>query len=1143
MRSLLLSFCACCAFASPLAATRFLTYNGDDNQAPADPAAQGWTVTGSLARGFTDASNGNTLGWELNDNSASSTSPNMIGDYGATNVPQAGDPWTATVRCRVLPGNGSATNLFQWSNGTIRYLCFLYEDASGNIDILYSNTSGGTSTLQDYVVNDDHFHTWAIVHDGTGAKLTYDGATVVTLGSMAASGQVRGVHIGGGSSAGTGALYVSNASFEATLAAGAQTTHFGKVFADHMVLQRNEPVRVFGTDSQNPGTQAITVTFGGQTKHTTTDAGGNWMVTLDPMPANATGQVLSVTGSSTRSLADVLVGEVWLAAGQSNMNFQVLESSNPPYAATYPLIRMCNWNGVVGTGSTQVYSAADFANLTPSNFYSGTWAVMDATSVRTQSAVGYFFAHYLAQALDVPIGIIDTSIGGTSTEAYIRPATHASSPYLAEAFARPHDCRSLGQWTTSRLYKNVYNSNFSGGNYTHADPAKPIPHPYAPGFLYYTGIAHLEKFTFKGVIWYQGESNAEFTTGSFQINGNRLSDYETDVMKTLVADWRDAFGKPDLPFYMVQLPRISDTNRTLWPYYREAQSRVAREVPGCALATIMEYGVNGTNVHPANKEPVGRRLAAIARARLYGEDIPCSGPVCTGHEVSGGKIVLRFDHADGGLVDHDGGSLRNFQVSGRDLNFVDATAVIVGDTIEVSAASVPHPVAVRHAWHMNADVDLYNGAGFSSSSFRTDRWIAAPGRKLRVACIGDEITLGTGIDGAADKYPARLQALLGTTNFEVQAFATSGSGFMVGGNKFSAGTACASALAYQPDVVVIGLGCNDLGAWGFTQAAFETEYFAIVDAFIQSGQDPVVIQWQGLPTADASAPNLSTMNQWLRKAVANTNTIMLDLTTPMAGHASWFQSAPDADLPNGTGSREIAEQVFCLLDAFGEMDGSVELSEFMAANAGGIQDGDSDSPGWIELSNPGTGGFRLSHHYLTDDASAPTRWQFPPTTVIAPGGKLLVFASGKDRRSNQAELHTDFTLSTSGGYIGLAAPDGTTVLDSCAYPAQYANVSYGRTAPTGATPVATGAAVKVHVPADDSLGTAWTAPAFDDASWTAGTAGVGYDDATALFNGSQVWNTAFQNGWAENNAGTTESLAGTVLRFNHTGFTNEATLE
>lgn len=716
-----------------VSATPYATYIADLNQQVQNPSSQGWTISaGGLSQGIDDAG---TLAWILNDNSTAggAINPSMYKDYGAANIPGAGDPWSLTVNAKVVYGNGTADNLIQWSNGTIRYLVFPFADAAsgGNIDLQYWNSCGAAKTLQDVAPQDNGYHTWAIVHDGTSAKLTRDGVDIAVIGPIAASPQTRGIQVGGGASGGTGALHVSSINYEATLPSNGPSTRFARVFGNHMVLQRDEPVAIFGTDASAAG-QKISVSFAGQTKTTTTDVTGNWRVILDPLAANAIGQSLTATGSATTTLTDILVGEVWLAAGQSNMNHTVGASSTARKAGNFPLVRMCNWEGSVGTGASQVYGTADYANLTPGNFFIGSWQVMEATTVSRQSGVAWFYASELADALrgkgpggsDVPVGVLDVSVGGTSTESYIPPSVLLADPLLKIPFQMPKNCPALGQWTASRINRNL-------GNYVQADLTRPHPHPYAPGFLYEVGIAPVLPFTFKGVIWYQGESNAEFTdtpTGapvSYGRSGKWISDYQTHVMLTLVDSWRTTFEKPNLPFYQVMLPRISGPNRVKWPWYREAQHRLDTARDNVETAVITEFGVDG-NVHPPDKEAVGVRLARIARAKLYGEpSLEYSGPRYKRHTLSGDKIIIGFEHTGGSLVSSDGAPLRHFEIAGIDRVFVPATATILNDTVEVRAAGVLSPVAVRFAWTMGPDVNFKSRNGkvdLSAMPFRTDDW-------------------------------------------------------------------------------------------------------------------------------------------------------------------------------------------------------------------------------------------------------------------------------------------------------------------------------------------------------------------------------------------------------------------------------------
>ena len=418
-----------------------------------------------------------------------------------------------------------------------RATVFIYEDGSGNIDIGYPGAGGNPATLDNYITNDDAYHAWAIDHDGSNAKITCDGNDVIGISPMAAAGIPQGVTIGGGTDSGKGKIYVSGATYEATLAPPGGTTALARIFDDHMVLQRDMPVAVFGTDPVNPGGQTVTVTFAGQSKPTTTDSAGSWRVNLDPLGADPTGRDLVVTGSSSVTISDVLVGEVWLAAGQENMNFPVGASASAPSPSTYPLVRMCNWEATVATGDSQVYGTPEFELLNRDDFYAGTWQALDATTVQDQSAVAYFFAHDLAESLSIPIGIVDISTDGTSTEAYIPASAQTSDFLLRMPFEKPGNSPSLGQWTTGRITTNL-------GTYSHNDPAAPHPHPFAPGFLYETGLTHIAPFTFKGAVWYQGESNAAFATAGFARNRKWISDHQYHVMETLVASWRSAFENP-----------------------------------------------------------------------------------------------------------------------------------------------------------------------------------------------------------------------------------------------------------------------------------------------------------------------------------------------------------------------------------------------------------------------------------------------------------------------------------------------------------------------------------------------------------------------------------------------------------------------
>jgi len=1024
--------------ASPLAsATTYVSYVGDVGGSSGDPRNQGWSITGGgRSRAVND---GGVLGWELTDRKNNSQ-PTMSADFGASNVPAPGDPWTFAVTTRVLHGNGTESNQIQWSNGSDRYRVFIYEDDFGNIDISYSNLAGSPRTFDNYFFNDDGYHTWAIVHDGSAAKLTCDGSDVVTIGSIPAAGTARGVYIGGGSGPGRGSFYLTGASYDATLTP-VVTTRPARVFADHMVLQRGEPVAIFGTDDISPGSQSISVSFGGQTKFTTTDGSGQWRVNLDSMSANSTGQDLVVTGSSTVMFSNILVGEVWLAAGQENMNFSVGASSNAPHPSTYPLIRMCNWEATVGAGSSQVYGSGEFDQLDRDDFYAGSWQEIDAASVSGQSAVGYFFAHELAASLGVPVGIVDLSVDGTSTEAYIPAAAHLADFYLRIPFEKPDSSPSLGQATTERIAQNL-------GSYAHPDPGAPHPHPFAPGFLHETGIRHLVPFTFKGVIWYQGESNAAFSNGLYARNGKWVSDYQFHLLTTLVDSWRSAFQNPGLPFYQVQLPRINQPERIKWPWYRDAQDRFAREVPGVETAVITDLGSEGLT--PLDKEPVAQRLARIARQELYGQAMEASGPRLTQQVISGDQVILHFDHTGNGLISSDGAALRHFEIAGPDRNFVPAPATIVGTTVVVSSPAVPNPVAVRYAWERDPDVNLFNDndVDLPAGPFRTDDWMfAGLGRPIRVACIGDSITFGLGIPDPADTYPARLQDLLGTTLFEVQSFGLSGAKIFTSSLKYENSPEFANALAFQPDIVICNLGLNDVNDWGqITRDGFLTEYRHLMDAFASLPTDPALIIWHEIApifTSVAGSPDLLALIELIGECASYMGVKNVDMSQPLAGHPEWFFG--DGIHPNETGARKIAEETFLYLHNLDAMDPWLTISEFMAINTGTLTDENGDLSSWLEISNLGSTGAAVGGTYLTDEIGDLTRWQIPPGTFLEPASAMVLYASGKDRAVPGDELHTNFILPETSGSLAMVAADGVTVLDfHDLYPIQYADRSYGR---------------------------------------------------------------------------------------------------
>jgi len=470
------------------------------------------------------------------------------------------------------------------------------------------------------------------------------------------------------------------------------------LISDNMVLQQGMAVPIWGT--ANDGEQ-VTVKFAGQTVTTTAQA-GRWMVRLSPLPANATPQTMTITGENTVTINNVLVGEVWLCGGQSNMAFGLGNAADAAVhlaGANDPLLRLIT---IPRTGKAE-----------PQQDVEAKWLPCTSSNVAGFSAVGYFFGRDLRRARGVPVGLINANVGGTAAERWLSREALAAEPALKHildeharaltnyAAAREQfkkdEPQLLAQWQVA-----VKKAKAEGKPAPKQPVAPKNPVTNGPATLYNAMIAPLQPFALAGVIWYQGESNAR-----------RAQEYQT-LFPALIHCWRAAWNRPELPFLFVQIaPHHSQP-----PEIREAQLLSWKKVPHTAMVVITDYGDAG-NIHPKQKEPVGARLALAARAIAYGEKIEYSGPVYESFKVDGHNVILSFSHVDGGLV-AKGGALKGFTISGDGTNFVPAVAQIVGETVVVSSPEVAKPVAVRYGWANVPDVNLFNKADLPASPFRTD---------------------------------------------------------------------------------------------------------------------------------------------------------------------------------------------------------------------------------------------------------------------------------------------------------------------------------------------------------------------------------------------------------------------------------------
>ena len=458
------------------------------------------------------------------------------------------------------------------------------------------------------------------------------------------------------------------------------------IFGDNMVLQQQQRIPVWGWAA--PGAEVV-VKFSGQVKVTRADAAGKWLVKLGRLKASADPQTLAVESGETKNSTNILVGEVWLCSGQSNMEKPlgeqpgqkpVLNYEAELAAAGYPQLRLFKID--------RVLSAKPLADLQKC---SG-WLACNSNALAgiKFSAAAYFFGREIQTNLNVPVGLVESSWGGTKIEPWTPPAGFEQVTSLV-AYATPEI------------------------------PVDKIPNT-TPTVIYNAMIAPIAGFAIRGALWYQGESNC--------MGGTNNYDYLTYApkMAALVGGWRIVWGEGDFPFYFVQIapfkyyggkiPRVPSA-QTL-PEFWTIQSHAAHCLRNSGMVVTTDLVDDPNDIHPRDKQSVGHRLALLARNKTYGRNIVSSGPAFADMKIRGDHIVLTFNHDNDGLASKDGGPLTWFTIAGADGKFVPADAKIVGGTVEVSAAGVKDPASVRFAWDETAQPNLVNGAGLPAEPFRTD---------------------------------------------------------------------------------------------------------------------------------------------------------------------------------------------------------------------------------------------------------------------------------------------------------------------------------------------------------------------------------------------------------------------------------------
>jgi sialate O-acetylesterase len=490
------------------------------------------------------------------------------------------------------------------------------------------------------------------------------------------------------------------------------------VFSDNMVLQQGVSVTVWGWADEG---EQVTVEFAGQKVSGTAfrrlpNPLSRWSVKLAPLKASAEPASLIVQGRKRLERKNVLVGEVWLASGQSNMEMALRSTHEPDAAiaaATNALIRLFTVQRVR-------------TNAPADDVKGGPWQVCSPTGAAGFSAVGYYFARDLQKALGVPVGIIHSSWGGTPAEAWTSRGTLESHAELRRDFVdRITQLRSAFAGAVDKFNKETDELKKQGKKQTASPPKAPAMPSWQGAELHNGMIAPIVPFALKGAIWYQGESNA-----------SRAAQYRV-LFAEMIKGWRREWELGDFPFLAVQLapydhgrkrsieditPAPTDTD---WARLREAQLQVALNTPKTALAVITDAG-EPDDIHPKRKEPAGVRLALAARALAYDEKLQWSGPVFKSMAVEGSRALLSFDHVGKGL-EARGGKLTGFAVCGDDRKFVWATAEILPDNrIAVTHPDVKKPAAVRYGWADFPVVNLWNKDGLPASPFRTDTFSSPP---------------------------------------------------------------------------------------------------------------------------------------------------------------------------------------------------------------------------------------------------------------------------------------------------------------------------------------------------------------------------------------------------------------------------------
>ena len=464
-----------------------------------------------------------------------------------------------------------------------------------------------------------------------------------------------------------------------------------EVFTDHMVLQRNEPLTIQGMADSGV---KVTVKIGRQKKQTITNNQGKWKIVLDPLKEGLGYELSIYTKKEKKVFQDVAVGEVWLCSGQSNMEFMLKQSSSAAsdiQSAENKNIRLFDMKARWRTNNVN-WPATALDSINHLHYYiPTTWTVCTPEHAADFSAIAYHFGRMLQDSLQVPVGLICNAIGGATTESWIdRHTLEMKFPAILKDWLRNDFIQG---WARGRAATNLKLATSNARR-----------HPYEPCYLFEAGILPLETYPIKGVIWYQGESNA-----------HNMEAHE-QLFQLLVGSWRQHWCNEDMPFYFVQL---SSLNRPSWPSFRDSQRRLMNKISHTGMVVSSDHG-DSLDVHPRNKRPIGERLARWALANEYNQTLTPSGPLAESAKRIGNRVQVTFKYATEMHAANQNAPISGFELAEHDGIYFPAKAVVKDDQIELIAPQIKHPNYVRYAWQPFTRANLVNKDALPASTFKLE---------------------------------------------------------------------------------------------------------------------------------------------------------------------------------------------------------------------------------------------------------------------------------------------------------------------------------------------------------------------------------------------------------------------------------------